>query len=71
GKAKGIELGKTEGIEIGKAKGIELGKTEGIEIGKKIVQMELAQNLLKENFDLLFIEKISGLSIQEIEELTV
>ena len=66
GKNVGIELGKNVGIEIGRAKGIELGKTEGIEIGKKIVQ-----KLLKENFDLLFIEKISGLSIQEIEELTV
>lgn len=62
---------ENKGFELGKNEGIKLGKTEGIEIGKKIVQIELAQNLLKENFDLSLIEKISGLSMQELEELAV
>lgn len=71
GKTVGIELGKTEGIELGRTVGIELGRVVGIEIGRKSVQLELAKNLLKENFELSFIERVSGLSIQEIEELTV
>ena len=71
GKTVGIELGKAVGIELGKTEGIELGKTEGIEIGKKRVQLELAQKLLKENFDLSFIERISGLSMEELELLAV
>ena len=66
---KGFKLGKMEGIEIGKNEGIEIGKNEGIEIGKKIVQIQLAKNLLKENVELEFIERITGLSIQELKIL--
>ncbi|TFT45720.1 transposase, partial [Proteus mirabilis] len=40
-----------------------------IEIGKKIVQIQLAKNLLKENVELEFIERITGLSIQELKIL--
>lgn len=68
---KGFNLGISEGFEIGKHEGIELGKNEGIEIGRKSAQLELAKKLLEENFDLLFIERVSGLSIQEIELLAV
>lgn len=68
---KGFRLGKMEGIEIGKNEGIEIGKNEGIEIGKKIVQIQLAKNLLKENVELEFIERITGLSIQELKILAL
>ena len=51
--------------------GIEIGKNEGIEIGKKIVQIQLAKNLLKENVELEFIERITGLSIQELKILVL
>lgn len=68
---KGFKLGVDEGFEIGKTEGIEIGKTEGIELGRKSVQLELAINLLKENFDLPFIERMSGLSVHEIKLLVV
>lgn len=66
---KGFKLGKTKGIEIGKNEGIEIGKNKGIEIGKKMIQVELAKNLLKEHFSFEFVERISGLNQQELQSL--
>ncbi len=60
---------ENKGFKLGKMEGIEIGKNEGIEIGKKIVQIQLAKNLLKENVELEFIERITGLSIQELKIL--
>ncbi len=68
---KGFKLGIDEGFEIGKNEGIELGKMAGIELGRKSVQLELAQKLLKENFDLPFIERMTGLSVHEIKLLVI
>lgn len=68
---KGFKLGVDEGFEIGKNEGIELGKSVGIELGRKSVQLELAQKLLKENFDLPFIERMTGLSVHEIKLLVI
>ncbi|MBM7221743.1 Rpn family recombination-promoting nuclease/putative transposase, partial [Proteus mirabilis] len=62
---------ENKGFKLGKMEGIEIGKNEGIEIGKKIVQIQLAKNLLKENVELEFIERITGLSIQELKILVL
>lgn len=62
---------ENKGFEIGKNEGIELGKMAGIELGRKSVQLELAQKLLKENFDLPFIERMTGLSVHEIKLLVI
>lgn len=35
------------------------------------VQLELAQKLLKKNFDLPFIERMTGLSVHEIKLLVI
>ncbi|KAF8818058.1 Rpn family recombination-promoting nuclease/putative transposase [Rickettsia endosymbiont of Cardiosporidium cionae] len=44
-----------------KAEGIEIGKAEGIELA--------AKNMLKANADVIFVSKVTGLSLSKIEEL--
>ncbi|KAF8818016.1 Rpn family recombination-promoting nuclease/putative transposase [Rickettsia endosymbiont of Cardiosporidium cionae] len=56
-----IEQGKAEGKAEGIEKGIEKGKAEGIELA--------AKNMLKANADVIFVSKVTGLSLSKIEEL--
>ncbi len=44
-------------------------KKEGIEQGSKQKQFEIAKNMLKENSDINFICKVTGLDKEEIESL--
>ncbi len=65
GQSKGIEIGKEQGIE----QGIEIGKEQGIEIGSTKKQEEIARNLKKENVDIQFIARVTGLTEEEIEKI--
>jgi predicted transposase/invertase (TIGR01784 family) len=50
-------------------KGIEEGRKEGREVGKNEVKEEIAHKLLVNNMDIDFISKITGLSMERIEEI--
>ena len=65
----GYEEGKKKGLEEGREEGKKEGKKEGREEGKKQKQIEIAKELLKENMTVNKIEKITGLSIEEIKQI--
>ena len=62
---KGIEKGKAEGIAQGKAEGIAQGKAEGIEENKK----EIAKKLFESGQTKEFISAITGLSLDELDNI--
>ncbi len=78
GKQEGIEQGRQEGIEEGiekgKQEGIEQGRQEGMEKGieKGIEQekIQIAQNMLAQGLDKDLIESVTGLSLQQIQNLS-
>ena len=65
----GVELGKKQGIEAG----VELGKKQGIEIGVEqgisAAKIEIAREMKLQGYDHNAIKKLTGLSIEEIENL--
>ena len=58
-------------MEFRKAKkfGIQKGEKSGIQKGKKIAQLSIIQNLLNSGMKIDEISKITGLSIEEINDL--
>ena len=65
GKAEGHAEGKAEGHAQGKAEGHAQGKAEGMEKERQVV----ALNMLKEQVDMRFICKVTGMSEEEINKL--
>ena len=53
----------------GKADGMVEGEAKGKAAGKNERNIEIAQNMLKENVNIELISKVTGLSIDEIEKL--
>ena len=53
----------------GKADGMVEGEAKGKAAGKNERNIEIAQNMLKENVNIELIIKVTGLSIDEIEKL--
>ncbi len=66
GVAEGIEKGRKEGLEKGIKKGIE----KGIEKGGKEKAIEIAKSLLKQGVDTVVIINATGLTEEEINNLT-
>ncbi len=66
-KALAYEEGEAKGIVQGIKQGVKQGKFEGFTQGQK----EIARNLLKENMDISFISEVTGLSEQEIQNLSI
>ena len=62
---KGLEDGKKQGIEAG----VELGKKQGIEQGISTAKIEIAKEMKLQGYDHNAIKKLTGLSIEEIENL--
>ena len=62
---KGKAEGKAEGIAQGKAEGIAQGKAEGIEENKK----EIAKKLFESGQTKEFISAITGLSLDELDNI--
>ena len=56
---------KAEGIEEGMEKGIEKGRVEGMEKG--IIQVAI--NMLKQNYDIKQVAQMTGLSIDELNKI--
>jgi len=64
------EEAKLEDVKyMAEQKGIEKGKKEVKDEGKKEVKEEMANNLLANDMDIDFISKITGLSMERIEEI--
>ena len=65
GHAEGMEKGHAEGME----KGMEKGRAEGRQEGRKEGMQAVALAMLKEQADIAFICKVTGLSKEEINKL--
>ena len=70
GKEEGLKQGKEEGLKQGKEEGLKQGKEEGLKQGKEEGKKEMARNMLKDNVNINTISKYTGLTIEEIQELT-
>ncbi len=71
-----MDLRKEEAIleyrlDLAEEKGIQIGEERGIKIGKEEGKIEVAKAMLANNVDVNTIVKFTGLSISEIEELSV
>ncbi|MGA3602361.1 hypothetical protein [Lysinibacillus agricola] len=62
-------MAEQKGMQKGMQKGIEEGKKEWKKEGKNEAKEEIANNLLVNNMDIDFISKITGLSMERIEEI--
>ncbi|MDR2197919.1 MAG: PD-(D/E)XK nuclease family transposase [Deltaproteobacteria bacterium] len=69
GKQEGWKEGKQEGLQEGKQEGLQEGKQEGLQEGMRKKQIAVAEAMIKENFELEIIAKISELSLDEITAL--
>lgn len=65
----GLAEGRAEGLKQGKAEGLKQGKEEGIKEGRKEERIEIAKELLKQEFSIEKIVKITKLKKEEVEEL--
>lgn len=64
-----IEFGKLDGIKQGMEQGIEKGLEQGIVEGKRENSIEIAKKMLDKNMDLTFISEMTGLSIEDIQNI--
>ena len=55
--------------KVGREQGIEQGTQEGIKKGIQKEKIEIAKSMLKENLDFSLISKITGLSLNQINQL--
>ena len=69
GKAQGIAEGKVEGRVEGRAEGRVEGRAEGRVEGEENKALEIARNLLAEGSTFEFVQKMTGLPLDEIEKL--
>ena len=63
-----LEVIKEKGRWEGRQEGIQKGRQEGIQKGRQEERQQFILNLLKENADLSFISKVTGLSEKEIKK---
>lgn len=66
-----INEGKAIGFEDGKAAGFEDGEKSGIIKGTNKRNIEIAKNMLKENIDIKTISKVTGLRIEDIQNIEI
>ena len=66
---KGRMIGQEEGRKEGIALGEERGRKEGIALGEERSREEIARKALAEGLSIEFVQKITGLSGEEIEKL--
>jgi predicted transposase/invertase (TIGR01784 family) len=65
------EDGREEGLEEGMEKGREEGREEGLEKGMEKEKLIIAKNLLVEGSTPEFVHKITGLSLEKINEINL
>ena len=71
GEKAGIEKGEKIGIQKGERIGIQKGEQIGIQKGEKTASLRIAKNLLKQGLKVQEIQKITGLSKQEIASIRI
>ena len=57
-------------VQYAREQGIEQGLEQGREEGRAVEKLELARNMLTEGLDPAIVAKISGLSVEELQNLT-
>ncbi len=67
---KGIAEGKIEGKIEGEMIGLQKGRAEGRSEGEIHAQRQIARNMLAQQADPLFVSKVTGLSLEEIQALS-
>ena len=68
-KIEGYQEGFNLGMEAGMKTGIENGMETGIETGMRDSKIQIAKNMITEGMNSITISRITGLTIQEIENL--
>ena len=58
-----------EGMQKGMVQGMQIGRSEGMQIGEAKRTMEVAKNMLANNYSIPEVSRITGLSIAEINVL--
>ena len=69
GMEKGMKKGREEGIEEGMEKGMKKGRKEGLEEGIEKGVKKTARKMLENEMEISMIARITGLSVEEIEEM--
>ena len=68
---EGRAEGRAEGLAEGRAEGLAEGRAEGLAEGHYEEKLSIARNLLAEGSSVELISKATGLTIEEIQNLTV
>ena len=71
GHAQGLEEGHAQGLEEGHAQGLEEGHAQGLEEGRSEEKILIARNLLTKRLSMDFIAETTGLTLEEIEKLSI
>ncbi|KJW02135.1 putative transposase [Rickettsia endosymbiont of Ixodes pacificus] len=69
GMVQGMQIGRNEGMQIGRNEGMQIGRNEGMQIGEAKKTMEVAKNMLSNNYSIPEVSRITGLSISELNQL--
>ena len=65
-----IAVQRKEAFDDGISQGIQQGISQGISQGELQAKIQTAKNMLKDNIDLCIIQKYTGLSVEEIEQIS-
>lgn len=60
---------RADGIKVGEERGEERGEKRGEKRGEEKKGLDVAKKMIKENFDISLIEKITGLSKETIKSM--
>jgi predicted transposase/invertase (TIGR01784 family) len=63
-------IGRRDGEKAGVEKGLQRGLQQGLEEGRAVERRQLALNMLAEGLDPAIVAKISGLTEEELQNLT-
>jgi len=69
GRWRGRQEGRQEGLMAGRQEGLMAGRQEGLMAGRQERNQQIILNMLKEQFDIAAISKVTGLSEKEIKKL--
>ena len=71
GEQRGIALGEQRGIALGEQRGIALGEQRGIALGEQRGKQEIALNMLRSGMNIEQIAQLTGLDLQQIQDLSL
>ena len=68
---EGEKIGEARGQRIGEARGQKIGEARGEKKGALKTKFETARNMLKEKFSIETISRLTGLSINQIKNISL